>query len=428
MTTKPKPHERGFRIVEFQNRTGSVSYRVTGWLRGKRIRENHGSLKAAEARKLELEGERLGNQTAEVLRATWLTPEQLKAAEWAAYRLPEPVEVRRAVEWWMRHGKAAHAATEHATGVSLDDAVVKFEAYLEGAVNLREATRRNLKYRAKMFASEVGNLPLADVTPEKIETWLDGRKAAPASLRGNGAKVGKPRPVSAVTKDNDRRALGRFFQWCVERPQRFIVSNPCREVRVAKPETGEPEVYTLREVCRLLAAARRFREGKFLKFVALQLFGGLRPTEALRFRDDQLVGGHLRIEARQTKTGRGRTIVAHPVLVAWLKVAGKGAVSDPQKSKLLWQRLKGLARLGRWIPDGLRHTAISHHFRQGGSYGLTAEWAGNSEAVIRAHYQARTTPEDSARFWALFPDRKARRAALTATPAAVVAFPKAAAA
>lgn len=403
---KPKVHEHGFRIAEFENRGGSKSWRVCGWLRGKRFRENFGSLKAAEARRLELEGERLGQQSPEVLRATWLSGEQLKSAEWAVFRMPDPDELRRAVEFWQRSGRAQSKATEHAAGMRLDDAVAAFEKHLDGAVDLREASRRNLRYRVRMFASEVGDVRLEDVTPERMESWLDSRKA------------------SAVTRDNDRRAIARFFAWCVERPQRFLVANPVREVRVAKPERGEPQIYPLRTVMRILAAARRFRGGRFLKFVVLQLFGGLRPTEALRFRDDQLVDGHVRIEGRQSKTGRARTIEADPVLLAWLRLCPDGPASDPQKSKLLWGELKRLARIKTWIPDGLRHTALSHLFRRCGSFGLVAEHAGNSESVIREHYQAKTTAAESEAFWRLFPTRAERQRAREAS-GAVVAFPTA---
>lgn len=367
-----------------------MAYRVQGWRQGSRIRENFASLKGAEARRFELETERLGHATPETLRATWLSASQLKAAEGVFIALPDPEEVVRAVSWWRTRGKREEEATRHADGVSLDDAAAKFTAWLENSPSLREATRRNLRYRVAMFVSEVGNLPLASITPETIEAWLDGRKA------------------SAVTRSNDARAIRRFFGWCCERRQRFLTSNPCAVVKVELPERGAPEIYSMREVHRILAAARRFRNGRFLKFVVLQLFGGLRPTEALRFRDDQIRDGFLRIEPKQSKTGSGRTIEADPVLLAWMTECPEGPVADPQKSKLLWGGLKAKARLTRWIPDGLRHTAVSHYFRRSGSYGLTAEWAGNSESVIREHYQARTSAADSARFWGLFPRRTER--------------------
>jgi hypothetical protein len=51
----------------------------------------------------------------------------------------------------------------------------------------------------------------------------------------------------------------------------------------------------------------------------------------------------------------------------------------------------------------MRHTAISCYFRQTGSFGLTAEYFGNSEAIIKAHYKGRVTSEDAQAFYALAP-------------------------
>jgi hypothetical protein len=58
--------------------------------------------------------------------------------------------------------------------------------------------------------------------------------------------------------------------------------------------------------------------------------------------------------------------------------------------------------LGPWL-------AISHFFRKTGSYGLTAEQFGNSESIIKLHYQGRVTSEDIKRFYGLTPQTKEKR-------------------
>jgi len=55
----------------------------------------------------------------------------------------------------------------------------------------------------------------------------------------------------------------------------------------------------------------------------------------------------------------------------------------------------------------LRHTSISHYFRQTGSYGKTAEFHGNSESIIKAHYQGRVTSAETKQFYALLSRREA---------------------
>jgi len=58
---------------------------------------------------------------------------------------------------------------------------------------------------------------------------------------------------------------------------------------------------------------------------------------------------------------------------------------------------------------GARHTAISHFFRKTGSYGLTAEQFGNSESIIKLHYQGRVSTEDTKRFYRLTPKSEKKR-------------------
>ena len=66
-----------------------------------------------------------------------------------------------------------------------------------------------------------------------------------------------------------------------------------------------------------------------------------------------------------------------------------------------------------WVPNVLRHTAISHYFRAAGSYGRTAEQFGNSEGIIKKHYQSRVSSKETKRFYALrpLPAKPAKRVA-----------------
>ena len=55
--------------------------------------------------------------------------------------------------------------------------------------------------------------------------------------------------------------------------------------------------------------------------------------------------------------------------------------------------------------DVLRHTAISHYFRKTGSYGKTAEQFGNSEAIIKRHYQGAVNSKETKAFYRLLPKK-----------------------
>jgi integrase len=221
------------------------------------------------------------------------------------------------------------------------------------------------------------------------------------------------RGVSPVSKDNDRRAISRFFSWAV-RKQRWLQSNPCHNVRVERGETDHaPEILTLKEVRRLIAAAKRFKGGRLAAYVAASLFGGFRPFEVARLKWEQvnLNDAEIRLESTQSKTKRGRVVKLFEPLVAWLRWCQDNGVADfyPSNWRKDFDALRAKAKLTRWPEDVLRHTAVSHYFRKTGSYGLTAEWAGNSEGIIKRHYQGRVSTDDAALFWNLVPLREQRR-------------------
>jgi integrase len=383
-----------FRITEFENPSGGKVWRVSGIQRdGTRVRENFRDPLVAQARATELESQWLGLQQLATLRPTHLSIPELRLAESAFARLEDPAELTKAVDHWLSH--ARKVALHKSNVPTLDDAWKAYDAWLDLATcPLRAKTKPTIKSFMASFVAESANVRVDQLTPESIEATLVKRWPG------------------AVTRNNVRRVISRFCTWCMERSRRWLSSNPATTalIPIEEGESGEPEIFSLAQVRRLLVAARRFRGGKFLRFVVLGLFGGLRPAEAIRVRAGQvnLDDGELRLEGAQTKTGDPRTVFLHPTAVAWLRLC-PGATRDPQKSRLLWDELRKKARcLEKWPHDVLRHTAISHAFRLEGSYGRVAEWAGNSEAIIKKHYQGRVSSEETAVFWALHPDRHER--------------------
>src|SRR5262245_5547723 len=77
-----------FRIISFGNRSGSIAWRVTGWIRdGRRIRENYPTQEAAVTRRVELENEFIRGEQPEAARVTTLGASQLRYAELAFVHL-----------------------------------------------------------------------------------------------------------------------------------------------------------------------------------------------------------------------------------------------------------------------------------------------------------------------------------------------------
>jgi integrase len=390
-----------FKILPYENpRTGTVSWRVTGTKRdGSRVRENFTREHDAKCKHVELEAEFLTRQTETNLRATSLTDVQIKLAELSFKRLADDADLPRAVDFWLKQGRRNSVATE---SPRLDEAVKQFIAWLDGATDstgngtctLRDFSRRGLRNRVSIFGNSISNLPVDGITPEIIEEFLGKLK------------------VSLVTRDNYKRAVSRFFSWCIERPRRWTATNPCREIRIEKGEKQPPVILTLKQCEVLLRAA----EAKGIApYVAVCLFGGLRPFEATRltWQAVNLQDKEIRLEGNQTKTGRARVVAICPTLLAWLK-AHKDTPFFPSNWRKTFDAVKNAAGFGTstdeikrtpWTPDAMRHTAISYYFRNTGSYGQTAEQFGNSEAIIKAHYQGRVSTGDAKKFFALKPTK-----------------------
>jgi integrase len=383
-----------FRILDFANPSGTRSFRVQGMNRQSRyIRENYADIKAAELRRIELETEWLTRQPYEsAVRATSLTEAQVRLAESAFLRLDADDELPLAVAYWLEHGRNK-AVVE---SPRLDAALTAFLEWLATTPTMREITKTNLAWRLKMFGNNTPNLRVADFTPDTIDTYLAQRKAGPA------------------TKDNDRRGISRFFSWCIERPRRWARTNPCHEVHVAQGDAAPPTVLTVAECERLLRAAESYKAGVMVPYLVTCLFAGLRPYEAARLTWPQvnLADDEIRLEASQTKTNRARVVTIGPTLKAWLQ-AYQGKPFHPGAWRKHFVRVKAKAGFSTasgnpWTPDICRHTAISHYFRQCGSYGETAEAFGNSEAIIKTHYQGRVSTTDTAKFYAIRPTKGAK--------------------
>jgi integrase len=396
--SKPNRHRQRFAIQDFTNATGSTSYRVTGYKRdGARVRENFADIKAAQCRQVELETEYLARETDTTIRATKLTDAQIKLSEMAFLRLDADHELMLAVDHWLKNGRQNAVAESP----RLDDAFTQFSAWLEKS-ELRKLSQRNLRGRVNVFVNSVPNMRVADVTPETIDTYLSKRAVSPAS------------------KDNDRRAASRFFAWCIERPRRWASMNPCREVKVQQGDDAPPGVLTVKECEAMLRKAESFEKGRLAPYVAACLFAGIRPFEAQRlsWQAVNLADGEIRLEAHQTKTGMARVLTICPTLRAWLE-AHKDKPFFPSNWRRDFDVVKKAAGYGTpdadhpnlkpYPVDVLRHTAVSHYFRLTGSYGQTAEQFGNSEAIIKRHYQGRVTSEDTKQFYALRPTKGASK-------------------
>jgi site-specific recombinase XerD len=405
VTPKQKPAEKPFRfkIQEYTNpRTGTASWRVSGIKRdGSRIRQNFSDEAAAVAKRLELECEYRGQQSEKVLRPTKLTEDQLQLAEVAIVKLGEHWErILDAVDGWMKKGP--QIATKEAPRI--DDAVSQFLAWMNSPeCDLADHTRRGYRLRVTMFGNSIGNIPVSEITPATIRDYLAARSRPTGPEK---TTVGK------TTLKNDRRAICRFLSWCIEKE--WIAVNPALGPRTKNggklKDKKLPGVFTVEQCEALLRKAESHKNGMLVPYVAVCLFAGLRPdseAERITWQQVNLSDKQINIEPWMTKTGIPRTIAIDDTLHKWL-TAHKGKDFYPSGWRKNFDAVKKAAGIKEWIVDGMRHTAHSHYFRKTGSYGLTAEYFGNSEGIVRKNYVNRVTTEEMKKFYAILPKRGAK--------------------
>jgi len=171
----------------------------------------------------------------------------------------------------------------------------------------------------------------------------------------------------------------------------------------------EIQFYSPNELRALLEAA----EGQMRVMVAIGGLAGLRTQELLRldWGDVWRVRGHIEVTAGKAKRRQRRLVEVCPALAAWL-----GQCRNFTSGKLCtlheitWQQhfvaLCEKAKVQRKT-NGLRHAFCSYHFALHANENLTAQQAGNSPAIIRAHYKGLATKAEAKRWFSVKPARAA---------------------
>jgi integrase len=137
--------------------------------------------------------------------------------------------------------------------------------------------------------------------------------------------------------------------------------------------------------------------------IALQALAGLRLQEALRldWQDVWRVPGHIEVASGKAKTRQRRLVTVCPALAAWLAPYRDrtGPLCDDSIAAFAVRFGKLRQELGiASRKNGLRHGFVTHHLALHANEGLTAAQAGNTPAIIHAHYRGLATP-DEARAW-----------------------------
>jgi integrase len=259
----------------------------------------------------------------------------------------------------------------------------------------------NRKLQLDRFAAMFPNTAVCDLSKEHLDTFIASLDTAQTTSRNGRAAS------SAKSRNHYRATIRQFLQWAVRKDylaptHRLIEADSMRPERA---NTSTVELYTPGELAALLAAA----DDTLRPIIAIGGLAGLRTAELLRldWADVWRVPGYIEVTAGKAKTRQRRLVETGPALVAWLEnfrklKTGKLWAGHEVTFQQHFDELCEAAAVTRKA-NGLRHAFCTYHFAAHANENQTAQQAGNSPAMIHAHYKGLATKADAEKWFNVMP-------------------------
>ncbi len=309
------------------------------------------------------------------------------------------VPLLQAVQFYAKHleREAKNGAHE---AITLSDLVTRYLESIEGKKSKRyvEDLKAKLKRAAKAFTGQLREIRAID-----LDRWIDGMDDA--GLR---------------TKNNYRMALITLFSYA--RDKGYLPRGQQTEAefitRHDDKKGGSIGIYSPPQFATLL----RHVDERFLPFVALGGFAGLRSIEILRLEwsDIWFEKGFIEVGRNKSKTATRRLVPICPALAAWLKSYAKksGPVLPDIRNEFHFTRLfhaakptlndeNGKPRV-ELVHNGLRHSFCSYRMAETKSAPQVALEAGNSPKMLFEHYRELVTEVEAKEWFGLTPAKVKR--------------------
>jgi len=364
-----------FQVTEYQNPSGTISYRVTGTgpLNG-RLRKNfldrEDAAEFCNARNAE-ESKPMERQRT----FTALSETDLRAAEATA--------AKAAGRWQLSAILDAgfNVLENQIQGEPLAPLAEKWLAMVEGSVSSRWAA--DLRVSLRMFVRDFPNKTTSDINSAIVRRWLDGLN------------------IQAVTKRNYRGRLHRWGEWL--RESGYVKVNPFSDIRIMNTRVRDehappPPIFSPIQAEAYLRGCMTLRCRPILGSTVLGLFGGLRPESEAPHRkwSDFNFDTHEVTVMGRKRGAKLRIFKGHPLLFKWLEVVKSDGAEKPghYTRKLAdaayewangWLQAKGEKPID-WSSDVVRHTATSFLAAKTPITDLARD-LGTSVEMIYAHYR-----------------------------------------
>ncbi len=261
----------------------------------------------------------------------------------------------------------------------------------------RPATVRDRRHNLKTFVEAYGDRLAAAITTADVERWV--------------LASGNP-PTQAARF----RAVHALYGFAIKR--RYLKENPAATVEPI--EANPPDKVAILSAADAETIMRRAEqlEPQLVPYLAVGLFGGLRPENELRNLDWSFINLEAKlitVTRRTSKTSRVRHVPIQPNLAAWLNTVPeakrKGTFHYYRRALrrvLGREQKKGAEKLDPvpWAQDIMRHSYASYRQAIIKNIHQLVEEMGNTPAVARAHYLNPPPEAEANRYWAIIPKGK----------------------
>jgi integrase len=302
-----------------------------------------------------------------------------------------------AARYYAAHLKAQEDATHAKTVAECVDAyLADYRADFEKK-RISKFTLYEIQSRMRLVRELLGEEKITAIDEAAAEAFL---KSLPAQFA--------PR-----YRANIRTKLSQLFNFC--RRKRWVKDNPVSEIKIKVPQS-EVEVLSVAEARELLRSAEGSEHARnVVPYLAVSLFGGLRPFEAQQLRWEQIdfTGKQIEVRGETSKTRESRFVHIEPALAQWLKPFREkrglivGESSNFREALREVKREAGFdptEKNGRsWPKDVLRHSYGTYWLAANKDRAHLAELMGNSISIIKKHYRRAIPTATAQAFWQIRP-------------------------
>jgi len=297
----------------------------------------------------------------------------LSAPQLSEYReaknLGRGEDLREVVRFWLQHHPSGDVLT-------VRQVWEKYESSQDWN-DFKGTTRENKRHGILKFCGEFGDMPIASVSQESVEKYLD--------------TFSHPQ-----TRNTHASTIRTMFTWAAKKKQNYLQTNQLKLLEPSKVSFAPPEIISVEDVQKLFTKTADIMP-HMLPFLALQFFAGIRTNEIAQLlpKDFDLKGKSIYIRPDVAKTkGKGkeaesaRLIEDLPVtLWKWLDAVGFTGEVDSTGYK---------ERIGKIYAEAVvphpknvgRHCFCSYAYALLQDAGKVRKWTGhaNNDVIFKRHY------------------------------------------